>query len=109
MNGKISIVTINYNASGETIDFLNALKEQTEKSFDVILVDNGSSKVDLDALNVWLEKTYIPGLSVLKNGENSGFSGGCNIGIKKALDFSKALLLPSKVTSRNIVRQLDVA
>ena len=86
MNGKISIVTINYNASGETIDFLNALKEQTEKSFDVILVDNGSSKVDLDALNVWLEKTYIPGLSVLKNGENSGFSGGCNIGIKKALE-----------------------
>jgi len=33
MNGKISIVTINYNASGETIDFLNALKEQNENVY----------------------------------------------------------------------------
>lgn len=86
MSNKISIVTINYNASKETIDFLSSLKEQTDKVFDIILVDNGSHKTDLDELNLWLEKTYIPGLNVLKNGENSGFSGGCNIGIKKALE-----------------------
>jgi hypothetical protein len=86
MNSKISIVTINYNSADETIDFLKAIKDQSETSYDIILVDNASDKTDLDRLNLWLDKNYIQGLHIIKNGINSGFSGGCNLGIRNALE-----------------------
>ncbi len=86
MSNKISIITINHNTSSETIDFLTAIREQSDRSFDVILIDNASDKLGLDSLNTWLDKTYIPGLNVIKNSENLGFSGGCNIGMRKALE-----------------------
>ncbi len=43
---KISIITINYNSSENTIKLLESLKNQTDKDFEIIVVDNNSHDVE---------------------------------------------------------------
>ena len=80
---KLSIVTINYNNSDNTIKFLESLKNQTDKDFEVIVVDNNSKDVD-QLMNYRTTETNI---IYIKNDSNLGFSGGNNVGIRKALSF----------------------
>lgn len=79
---KISIVTINYNSSENTIKLLETLKNQTDKNFEVFVIDNNSKDVGqlLDY------KTSEINIIFIKNDKNLGFSGGNNVGIKKALE-----------------------
>ncbi|HAU08004.1 MAG TPA: hypothetical protein DCS06_03445 [Candidatus Yanofskybacteria bacterium] len=82
---KISIVTVNYNGAEDTINLLNIFKNQTDSDFELIVVENGSNVADIDRLNEYQKKHGWQNLVVIKNGQNLGFSGGCNVGIKKAL------------------------
>jgi len=84
---KLSIVTINYNCSEETVNFLNCLKEQTDPDFDVIVIDNASQSEDTDRLDnlIGQIRDSFTHLIFVKNHENTGFSGGCNLGIARAL------------------------
>ncbi len=80
----ISIVTINYNNSENTIKLLESLKNQTDKDFGVIVVDNNSHPDQKSILkNYRTEETNI---TLVENDENLGYSGGNNIGIKRALE-----------------------
>lgn len=78
---RLVIITINYNSSENTIKLLESLKNQTNKDFEVIVVDNNSD--DIDKLMDY--KTTESNIIYIKNDQNLGFSGGSNIGIKKAL------------------------
>lgn len=78
---NISIITINYNSSENTIKLLESLKKQTNKDFEVIVVDNNSNDVE----KLMNYKTTETNLIYIKNERNLGYSGGNNIGIKKAL------------------------
>src|SRR3989344_1830862 len=83
---KISIVTLNYNGSEDTIKLLRSLKEQVDQDFEIIVVDNASEEADFKNLekyyttnqNLWRAALY-------RNGKNLGFSGGNNVGIRQAL------------------------
>jgi len=79
---KISIITINYNGSENTIKLLDSLKEQSGKDFQTIVVDNASEKGDLERVK------FVAGgnIQILESGQNLGFSGGNNLGIRKALE-----------------------
>jgi len=79
---QITIITINYNSSENTIKLLESLRNQTDKSFEVIVVDNNSHDVEklIDYQTPETNITYI------KNDRNLGYSGGNNVGIKKALE-----------------------
>ena len=79
---QIAIVTINYNSAENTIKLLESLKNQTNKEFEVIVVDNNSNDVNR-LMDYQTSKTNI---IYLKNDRNLGYSGGNNIGIKKALE-----------------------
>ncbi len=79
---KLSIITINYNGSENTIKLLESLKNQADKDFDVIVVDNNSSDVNKLMDYETLETNII----YIKSGCNLGYSGGNNVGIKKALE-----------------------
>ncbi len=74
---KISIVTINYNSEEATKNLLTSLKKIKVANFswDVVVVDNGSEKVFKTN-----EKAFI-----IRSDINTGFTGGCNIGIKEGL------------------------
>lgn len=79
---KLSIVTINYNSSENTIKLLESLKNQTDKNFEVIVVDNNSNDVD----KLMSYETSESNIIYIKNDLNLGYSGGNNMGIRQALE-----------------------
>lgn len=84
---RITVITINYNGSQDTIKLLESLGQQTDKDFSVIAVDNKSAPEDMQTLQNFIEtrKTNFASLELVKSAENLGFSGGNNVGIRKAL------------------------
>ena len=78
---KLSIITINYNGSRNTLNLLKSLQDQTDKDFEIIVVDNASEEADFDNL-----KQEIGRAILVKNDSNLGFSGGNNVGIRKAFE-----------------------
>src|SRR3989339_414113 len=83
----LSIITINYNGSQDTIKLLESLKRQTDKDFEIIIIDNKSSPEDIQTLQNFIEtrKNNFNSLELIKSEKNLGFSGGNNLGIKQAL------------------------
>jgi len=75
---KISIITVNFNSTKVTIELLQSLQKVMYPNFEVIVVDNGSKEPCRQL------KIDFPWISYIETGENLGFAGGNNVGIKKA-------------------------
>ncbi|MEO8071118.1 MAG: glycosyltransferase family 2 protein [Acidobacteriota bacterium] len=77
---RVSIVVLNYNGLEDTLRCLESLRDLADPA-DVILVDNGSR------VNPVAEATRtFPGLQVIETGENLGYAGGNNRGIRYAIE-----------------------
>ncbi|MDP2723604.1 MAG: glycosyltransferase family 2 protein [Bacteroidales bacterium] len=76
----VSVVTVNYNQSGVTCEFLNSLKQITYPRYEVFVVDNASPSDNPDLI-----KDQFPWITLLKTDQNLGFAGGNNV----ALPFCK--------------------
>ena len=104
---KISIVTLNYNGSKETLELLKTLKDQThsassgqaDKDFEIIIIDNASEEADFTNLQTGIDQlihsfplttsqVVYPQVKIVRNSENLGFSGGNNVGIRVALGWN---------------------
>ncbi|MFT4107812.1 MAG: glycosyltransferase family 2 protein [Lacrimispora sp.] len=77
MQKKVTIIIPNYNGLKFMEPCFKALEAQSEKNFELLVVDNGSSDGSVE----WLKERNIPSV-FLK--ENTGFSGAVNVGIKRA-------------------------
>lgn len=75
----VSIITINYNQSAVTKDFLASIKNITYPEIEVIVIDNGSPN---DTPEKLLEE--FPDIHLILSKENLGFAGGNNLGVKVA-------------------------
>jgi GT2 family glycosyltransferase len=75
----ISIISINYNAPDVTADMIKSLNEITYPNIEIIIVDNASTKGDVDQL-----KKDFPHIRLFKSDVNLGFAGGNNLGIREA-------------------------
>jgi GT2 family glycosyltransferase len=77
---KITIVTVNFNTTEDTNNFLDSLKQLKTPGYalDTIVVDNGSTEKFL------LKKTQQ--VFLIRSEINTGFTGGYNLGIQEALD-----------------------
>lgn len=85
----VYIVTLNWNGFSDTSELLESLSGITYKNFKIVVVDNNSSKDDVDKLKKYYDKkTHI---ILLK--ENLGYAGGNNIGIKHALEANADFIL----------------
>lgn len=84
---RLTIITINYNGSGDTIRLLESLGYQSDKDFGIIVVDNKSAPEDMQALKNFVEahNNNFISLKLINSTENLGFSGGNNLGISRAL------------------------
>lgn len=75
---KITIIIPNYNGLRFMKPCLDALKRQTCRDFDILVVDNGST----DGSAGWLEQQ---GIHTIRLKENTGFSCAVNVGIRNAV------------------------
>lgn len=75
----VSIITINYNESGVTMDMLESLNDLAYDNVEVIVVDNASPNDNPEVI-----KERFPNVNLVKSKENLGFAGGNNLGVKVA-------------------------
>lgn len=76
----ISVITLNWNTTAVTTDFLRSVRrENTYDNIEVIVVDNASEQDPSDAF-----REAYPGVRVIRNAANLGFSGGNNVGLRVA-------------------------
>jgi GT2 family glycosyltransferase len=74
-------IVLSWNGREDTVSCLDALAKVSEPRVRVVCVDNGSTDGSVEAM-----RDHHPETHVIENGRNLGFAGGCNIGIRWALD-----------------------
>ena len=77
---RIGIVICNYNKKDMVTDCIKAVFEQTYQDFDLYVCDNGFTDGSGDAI----EAEYGSRLTLIRNSENLGGSGGFNTGLRAA-------------------------
>jgi len=73
----VSIITVNYNAPDDTLEFLQSVKELTYPNLEVIVVDNASKEDPGRRI-----AEAFPDVIYIRSEQNLGFAGGNNLGIK---------------------------
>jgi GT2 family glycosyltransferase/glycosyltransferase involved in cell wall biosynthesis len=74
-------VVVNYRTADDTLLALGSLNASSAPVHDIWVVDNGSDDGQLDYLRRGLGQA-----ALIASEQNLGFSGGCNLGIRAALD-----------------------
>jgi len=93
---SVAIIIVNYNGIEDTIECIKSLDKINYCNYKVFVIENGSSKKPTKA-----QIDYLNGHAVyIESSENLGFSGGNNIGIRKAIEngFDYVLLLNNDTT-----------
>lgn len=80
-HAEVSCVVLNWNGWADTLECLGSLKECAYSHLTIIVVDNGSTDDSVGRI-----KAAYPDILLLESENNLGFSGGNNIGIRRALD-----------------------
>ena len=77
---QLSIIIINYNTFQLTSNCIQSIKDKLQGlSYEIILVDNASKECDP---KLFLEK--FPDIHLVESCENTGFTGGNNLGLQHA-------------------------
>ncbi len=76
---KVAIIVLNYNGADCLLKCLRSLSELRYEDKEIIVADNGSTD---DSFLV--AKKGFPSFVFVANGENKGFAGGMNIGMREA-------------------------
>lgn len=91
----VVVVVLNWNGRRDTEECLASLRKVTYGRFKVLLVDNASSDDSVPFV-----EEHFPEAEVVANAENLGFTGGNNVGMRRALEMGAdwALLLNNDTT-----------
>jgi GT2 family glycosyltransferase len=76
---KVSIIILNWNSYDVTKECLSSIYRMSYRNYQIVLVDNGSADGSADRL-----AEEFPSILAIYNERNLGFTGGNNIGIKRA-------------------------
>ena len=78
---KVAVILLNWNGKEDTLECLASVKQLDYTSYEIVLVDNGSTD---DSVNAILKQH--PDVTLLQTGMNLGYAGGNNVGINWALE-----------------------
>ena len=104
---KFAIILLNWNGLQDTLECLDSLQQLTYPSFEIILVDNGSTDHSLEVI-----KERYPLLTTVENETNLGFAEGNNRGMAKAMERGAdwiVLLNNDTVVAPNFLEALALA
>jgi GT2 family glycosyltransferase len=77
----VGIVLLNWNGWRDTVECLASLEKLSYRNFRVVVVDNGSTDDSVAQI-----RDSFSGVAVVGVEKNLGFAGGCNVGIRHALE-----------------------
>lgn len=81
-----AVIIANWNGKKHLKDCFDSLAKQTYKNFKIVFVDNGSEDDSIDFVNENFAEIFEGRLGIIKLKKNTGFVGGYNTGIAKALE-----------------------
>lgn len=88
---RLVVVTLNWNGADDTIACLESIEACRSDSIEVIVVDNGSDDDDvMRVVQATFSKRWV---TLVRNPENLGFTGGSNVGIAIALERGAAAVM----------------
>ncbi|MEK7151211.1 MAG: glycosyltransferase family 2 protein [Patescibacteria group bacterium] len=109
----VSIIIVQYNNSDDTIGCLESLKNLNYPNFRVVLIDNASEIKHFNNVRLYVESLKDIRFSFIVSKKNLGYSGGNNLGIKKALknkaDYIFILNPDTTVKSTVLTKLIEVA
>ena len=85
---SVAVILVNWNGYPDTAACLESLRVLAYRNYSVTIVDNASS----DGSEEKFRQNH-PECAVLQAGSNRGFAGGCNLGIRHALQYNPDYLL----------------
>jgi len=77
---SVYIILLNWHGWQDTIVCLDSLASLDYPNYRVLVVDNGSTDDSVTRI-----RAAHPEVSIMETGRNLGFSGGCNVGMRRAL------------------------
>ena len=80
MPPRVAIIIVVWNGKEDTIECLQSLSQDVYPNKEIVIVDNGST--DGSVADIGRE---FPGVTIIETGENLGFTGGNNVGIRHAI------------------------
>ncbi len=104
-DSSVTVVLLNWNGLQDTRECLESLRHVNYPSFRVVVVDNGSRNDEASALAA----DFGDFIDLVRLPANTGFSGGANTGIKRALESSPdyvMLLNNDTVVDPEFIREL---
>jgi len=105
---RVVIIILNWNGLRDTIACLESLSRLDYPRYQVVVVDNGSTDGSAEAI-----REGFPDVALIKNGENLGFTGGNNVGLRYALaqgaDYTLLLNNDTEVAPDFMVRLIVAA
>jgi GT2 family glycosyltransferase len=78
LEARVHVIVLNWNGWSDTAMCLSSLQRLNYENVKITVIDNGST--DDSAMRVL---DAFPGVDVVETGENLGFAGGCNAGIRR--------------------------
>lgn len=75
----VSLITVNFNTTADTLEFLESVQKLSYPHVEVIVIDNASKENPAEEIT-----RKFPDITFLRSEENLGFAGGNNLGVKEA-------------------------
>ena len=82
---KVIVLTLNYNGKPLLNDCITSYLANDYPNFDMVMIDNGSCDGSVE----YVKDTY-PKVTCIQTGQNLGYSGGFNVGLKYAFEEQRA-------------------
>jgi GT2 family glycosyltransferase len=100
----VSVVVVNWNSKDDLEACLQSLRAQTDRHFEVVVVDNGSEDGSVE-----LVREHYREARLLATGKNLGFAEGCNRGIAASTGEWVATLNNDAVADAHWIAELRAA
>lgn len=78
----VVIVLLNWNSAEETMAAVTSVERMDYPNYRILIVDNGSEDDSLERLRPLARD----GIELLESPVNTGYTGGCNLGMRRALE-----------------------